>query len=216
MTELHSDPYPKHKDGCQEMQIITANLDNRRVRVMPSYKNTWDCPRCLIDRFSKKVQHVPGLSDELCMMVENTAQRAATKERARRRNSGYVRISLGDGRSIALGPPELYPLLEPEPAITALTKALKLGQENGITRISFSDSWRPERSVKYYTVPTFEKDKDQVVKALQDAGYEEGDRVHGSLDDFKSEIMARLGVERGQREDITGGYWGHGSDHNHT
>lgn len=145
-------------------------------------------------RFMKRTHHLAALEDELVMVEDTTHTGDTVRKRADRNKLGYMRMTVG-GRYYIVGPPALFPDETPKPSIQVIAEALQLAKDNGITRLSFNARWKPENLPKYYTFPTYEKDKSKVLEALRENGYEEGDKVRGSLDDFKSKVLAYLGHE---------------------
>lgn len=182
-----------HDEDCFKGWVIAANLVNQKVGTVPSFKGVWACQGCLPQRFAKKVAHLPAITDELCVVIETSVQAGNTKRRALRNELGYMRMTLGDGTYVSIGEPALFPKVTPMTTSEALIYALEMGKHNGITRISFNQRWKPENIAKYYTFPTYEKDKAVVNEALQEIGYREGDRVRGSLEAFQRNLLEKLG-----------------------
>lgn len=182
-----------HDEDCFKGWVIAANLVNQKVGTVPSFRGVWSCQGCVPSRYAKKVAHLPPMIEELCVVVETRTRAGSTQRRATRKNYGYMRVTLGDGMYVSVGEPELFPDIDPMPTTKALEYVLDLILHNGVTRISFNAKWKPENIAKYYTFPTYEKDKAVVNEALQEIGYREGDRVRGSLEAFQRDLLEKLG-----------------------
>lgn len=198
-----------HEEGCYQGEVTTISLSSGRLRNLPSYRGVWRCGGCLPNRFAKRVQHIPALSPELCMVEQKDPRATAIRVRAHRANLGFLRLSLENNTHIVLGPPKLFPNETPRKAEEVLRDAMKLAEENGLRRLSFSEEWRPESEPKFYAFHTGEKDKEVVKETYRRMGLQDGDKVHGDHERIKAGFFDTLEQVKSGREDkVDGeGYW---------
>lgn len=182
----------EHEQGCLREWLGMLNLDTMRCYPFASYKERWSCPACMVRKFGRNVAHIPNLIDEVVWAWEPPGRRL--RQAAQRLGVGYFAMSLyATADRYVVAHPRLYPGHTTVEVRNGLVRALSMARDNGLTRLSFNDEWRPSTAgANVEVIKATGLTHSRIEAAFKKAGAKDGRIPSGSYDEFKFKVMQEL------------------------
>lgn len=176
---------PQHNPGCLKQYGLILDRVTKRAFFLPCFRGRWDCPACAMEKLGKNMQHLATRHSTLCWGPYDRAKRTL----AQRKSLGTMMITYKDDVRIMVAESRLYtPQL---PALTTIQQVIEHSVEREVSRIAWSDKWRPNREgdpERYDFISTDSTDIRRLKKQLEQAGIVDGSLGLMSVEVAKAKI----------------------------
>lgn len=149
------------------------------------WRGKWDCPACATKKLAEITEHLVTQAQTLCWGSWSLAK----AKNASRRRIGYMKIAYTDDEPVMIAASHIY--TPSKPSLTVIQEVLAHTMERTVSRIGWSDNWRPDKQTHpedWLVLPTDISNLATVNAAIERAGVIDGKLAGRDPHEVKSVI----------------------------